>query len=84
VIDRFGQPLGPIRTALADLAANFVDPGAQGPRAYARQMAIDHPEIERATALADAVVAVDAFCTHLMAGPAAEGDPSAASPTGAA
>jgi len=61
----------------------FADSEAQGPRAYARQMAIDHPEVERATALADAVVAVDAFCTHVMAGSAVSGDPAAADPKGA-
>lgn len=83
VLDRFRGQLGPIRTALEDLAANFADTEAQGPRAYSRQMAIDHPEVERATALADAVVAVDAFCTHVMAGSADLDDTSAADPTGA-
>jgi len=84
VLDRFGGQLGSIRTALADLAANFANPEAQGPRAYARQMAIDHPEVEPATALADAVVSVDAFCTRVMAASAGVGDPSDADPTGAA
>ena len=65
VLDRFGKKLGRVRTALDDLAANFADPEAQGPRAYAQQMAIDHPEVERATALADAVTAVESFCTRL-------------------
>jgi hypothetical protein len=65
VLDRFGKQLARVRTALDDLAANFADPEAQGPRAYARQMAIDHPEVERATALADAVTAVESFCTRL-------------------
>ena len=84
VLDRFGGQLGPIRTALNELAANFANPEAQGPRAYARQMAIDHPEVEPARALADAVVAVDAFCTHVMAACAGADDPSDADPTGAA
>jgi hypothetical protein len=84
VLDRFGGKLGSIQTALADLAANFANPEAQGPRAYARQMAIDHPEVEPATALADAVVAVDAFCTCVMAASAGAEDPSDADPGGAA
>ena len=65
VLDRFGKQLARVRTALDDLAANFAEPEAQGPRAYAQQMAIDHPEVERATALADAVTAVESFCTRL-------------------
>jgi hypothetical protein len=80
VLDRFSGQLGSIRTALEDLAANFADTDAQGPRAYARQMAIDHPEVERATARADAVVAIDAFCTPVMAGSGELGDPSATDP----
>ena len=47
--------------------ANFADPEAQGPRAYADQMAIDHPEIEIQTAQADAVLAVGVFHEHLFA-----------------
>lgn len=73
VLDRFGSELARVRTALADLAANFANPDAQGPRAYARQMAIDHPEVERTTALADAVVAVDSFCARLGPGGAQGG-----------
>jgi hypothetical protein len=65
VLDRFGDQLASVRTALDDLAANFADRAAQGPRAYAQQMAIDHPEIDRATVLADAVVTVQAFCRRL-------------------
>ena len=65
VLGRFGKQLARVRTALDDLAANFADPEAQGPRAYAQQMAIDHPEVERATALADAVTAVESFCSRL-------------------
>lgn len=84
VLDRFSGQLSPVRTALADPAANFANTDAQGSRAYARQMAIDHPEVERATALADAVVVdVDAFCAHVRVGFAERGDPSATDPTGA-
>lgn len=67
VLDRFGRELARVRTALADLSANFASPEAQGPRAYAQQMAIDHPEVARKTVLADAVVAVRSFCDRLGA-----------------
>jgi hypothetical protein len=59
---RFGSELvGSIRTALDDLAANFASPSAQGPQAYAVQMLLDHPELDEATLLADAVLAVEEF-----------------------
>lgn len=74
VLHRFDQELAPMRTALDDLAANFADPNGQGPRAYARQMAIDHPEVERPTALADAVLAVETFCTRLRRPRVEKGD----------
>ena len=76
VLDRFGDQLASVRTALDELAANFADRDTQGPRAYAQQMAIDHPEIGGATALADAVVAVGAFCNRLKAGGSAQSTPS--------
>jgi len=58
----FGSELvGAIRTALDDLHANFADPLAQGPQAYAEQMLIDHPELDEATLLADAVTAIEEF-----------------------
>jgi hypothetical protein len=64
---RFGSELvGSIRTALDDLAANFQSPSAQGPQAYAAQMLLDHPELDEATVLADAVVAVEEFHTALV------------------
>ena len=60
-------------------------PGAQGPRAYAQQMAIDHPEVDRATALADAVTAVESFCSRVKAGGGNPGEQSSrADPRGAA
>ena len=59
---RFGSDLvGGVRTALADLLANLTTPGDQGSRAYGEQMLIDHPELDQATVLADAVLAVEAF-----------------------
>jgi hypothetical protein len=66
VLARFGAELAGVRTALDDLHANFADPGAQGSQAYAEQMLADHPELERTTLLADAVVAVDAFYRHVV------------------
>jgi hypothetical protein len=64
---RFGGELvGSIRTALDDLAANFQSPDAQGPQAYAAQMLLDHPELDEATVLADAVVAVEEFTLGLF------------------
>lgn len=58
----FGDELvGTIRTALDDLHANFADVLAQGPEAYAEQMLIDHPDLDEATILADAVTAIDQF-----------------------
>jgi hypothetical protein len=53
-------------TALRELAANFHAPGDQGPSAYAAQIVIDHPELSEERAAADAVVAVQAFCTALL------------------
>lgn len=60
--NRFPHDLtGVTLTALDDLRANFEKPGDQGPRAYAEQILLDHPDIERTVALADAVLAVEAF-----------------------
>ena len=67
VLARFGNDLvGSIRTALDDLAANFNSPNAQGPRAYATQLLIDHPELDETTVLADAVLAVEEFHAGLF------------------
>jgi len=65
VIKKFGDVLGDSKTALDDLAANFADSEAQGPRAYAEQFLIEHPDHDRGTALADAVVSVGQFCDSL-------------------
>jgi len=62
VTTAFGNELvGAIRIALDDLHANFADPTAQGPHAYAEQMLIDHPDLDETTLLADAVIAIDEF-----------------------
>ncbi len=59
--------IGAVRTSLDDLAANFQEPHHQGPVAYATQMLVDHPELDRDTLLADAVVAVASFHDQLFA-----------------
>jgi hypothetical protein len=69
---RFGDDLAGVRTALDDLQANFADGGAQGSQAYAEQMILDHPDLDRTTLLADAVVAVGAFHDRLYG----RGDPA--------
>jgi len=56
-----GELLGATRTTLNDLVANFSEPASQGPQAYASQMMADHPELDRVTVTAEAVVAVKAF-----------------------
>jgi hypothetical protein len=65
---QFSADLALVRTALEDLAANFANAGAQGPQAYISQMLVDHPDLDRATLAADAVVAVGEFCDALAAG----------------
>jgi Nucleotidyl transferase AbiEii toxin, Type IV TA system len=61
VTDRFGADIGLARTALDDLRDNFADIHAQGSRAYADEMARNHPEVEHRALLADAVTAVAEF-----------------------
>jgi hypothetical protein len=66
IIDRFGTQLGAHRTALLELQANFRDPDAQGPRAYAEQLWIDHPGTDRREAAADAVFAIASLTSRLL------------------
>lgn len=61
----FSADLPGVRSAIDDLAANFADVDAQGALAYADQIAIDYPETDRVTSLADAVTAVSEFCDRL-------------------
>jgi hypothetical protein len=61
VVHQFGGELDTMRTALDDLLANFDNPDAQGPCAYVEQMLIDHPDLDRTTLAADAVIAVETF-----------------------
>ena len=60
-----GCPPG-LHTAVRELSANFADPQAQGPTAYAEQLCLDHPGEDFATVSADAVVAVQYFATALL------------------
>ncbi len=66
ILDRFGGDLGAVRSAVDDLKANFAVPEAQGPTAYVDQMRLDHPELDRKTLAADAVVAVGRFCEMIL------------------
>lgn len=61
VLDRFGDELDAIHTALDDLRDNFATPQAQGPQAYAAQLMLEHPDLDRTQLLADAVIAVETF-----------------------
>lgn len=65
VIALFDDERATVRTAMDDLLANFTDPAAQGPRAYAEQMRVDHPELDETVLRADAVVSVQTFYTLL-------------------
>lgn len=67
VVERIGSLKGPIRTAVVELAANFSAPDDQGSQAYATQMMIDHPDFDRRTLAADAVLAVRAFRDMVLA-----------------
>lgn len=62
----FEDDLGTLHSALSDLKANFDDPGAQGPEAYAQQMLIDHPDEDATILQGDAVIAVQTFCSTLL------------------
>ena len=61
VRDRFAGELNAVATAPRDLRTNFENPDAQGPRAYVRQMRIDHPDLDPTALAADAVLAVREF-----------------------
>ena len=45
-MEKFRGDKEAFRTTLDDLLANFADPNAQDPRAYAGQMLTDHPELD--------------------------------------
>ena len=62
---KFGDKLNLMRAALDDLNANFSSKECQGPQAYANQVLENHPEEDRATLLADAVVTIQTFYSLL-------------------
>jgi len=67
VRERFATDLvGPVRTALDDLAADVEAPGNQGPEAYASQLLADHPDLDSVTIRADAILAVTEFYKTLF------------------
>jgi hypothetical protein len=67
VIEVFGESVtNTIRTQVLDLQANFAAADAQGTVAYADQITLDHPELDRVTAEADAQLAVTAFTKRLL------------------
>lgn len=66
VEDRFGDEIvGSTETALRELAANFADHRAQGTRAYVNQMTSNYPDQDPERLGADAITAVDEFCSQL-------------------
>lgn len=66
VKDVFGASVAGLRSGLDDLHANFASTDAQGPTAYAEQVAIDQPDLDPAMLAADAVLAVDEFRRNVL------------------
>ena len=66
VLEVFPDAIGAIRTWVLDLRANFADAGAQGSEGSVAQITTDHPELDSATAAADAQLAVGAFTERLL------------------
>ena len=62
---RFGGEIDAVYSALNDLEENFSVPDAQGPKAYAEQMQVDHSALDAKVLRAEAVVAVGEFCRIL-------------------
>jgi hypothetical protein len=68
---RVTQVFGPstinaIRTQIIDLQANFADADAHGTVGYVNQITVDHPDLDRDVAAADAQLAVAAFTDDLI------------------
>jgi hypothetical protein len=61
VVELIDSDARPHQTALDDLRSNFADADAQGSRAFAEQMLVDHPDSNIATLRADALLAVRSF-----------------------
>ena len=68
MLQQFGEELIAMNSSIDDLAANFAEPDAQGPKAYQSQMMIDHPDLDATILRADAVVNVTAFIGTLRKG----------------
>lgn len=67
VIEVFGQSvINTISTQVLNLQANFAAADAQGTAAYADQITLDHPDLDRVTAAADAQLAITAFTQRLL------------------
>lgn len=65
VLQRFGAPVE-LRTALEDLAANFVDERSQGVEAYISQLIANNPSFDAVVAATDAQLAVAASTSTLL------------------
>ena len=66
VTETFGSVAVDARTWLVELHANFGDSDSQGTRAYVEQFLLDHPDQDPLQLGADAILAVDDFCTRLL------------------
>ncbi len=66
VMKHFESGLAGVQTSLKELYANFETTDAQGSLAYANQMLSNHPDQDKKTLLADAVLAVKTFCDGLI------------------
>ena len=66
VIGKFGDNLVAMDTALKELMVNFADEHSQGPTAYADQMLVDDPGLDRNALVAESIVAVEEFCRTLF------------------
>jgi hypothetical protein len=62
----FGSVAVVAKTWLLELRANFVDSDSQGTSAYVEQFLLDHPGQDPQQLGADAMLAVDDFCTRLL------------------
>jgi hypothetical protein len=67
VLSRFSDDLvGAVRSSFDYLLGSFRSLTDPGPRAYASQMRIEHPEMDTATLRADAVISVEEFYSRLF------------------
>lgn len=62
----FGSVALVARTWLLELRANFGDSDSQGTSAYVEQFLLDHPDQDPQELGADAMLAMDDFCTRLL------------------